>query len=485
MNAVRKTGLIIIAFVMAMAMGMTLQTFANEKPITMTLNNEIVKTEVEPIIEGGRTLIPARAFFEAMGGVVTWDNQSQEVGVQIEMDKVQLTIGSKEGLVNGVKRIMDVPARIVKNRTMIPVRFVSESLGCEVDWDDTTRTVIVNLPTKEEQPREPKIAIGTIKVVEKEDYYRITIDADRVIDKIAQQSYVNPKRFSVDIKDARIANGGGRINVDNEVFGAIRYSQFDNLTVRVVVDLDLNLSGKVSKSSDGTSLYIDFPRPTISADQTGGAPSSIPILDERMANKLILIDPGHGGKDPGAQGKIAGTVVLNEKDVNLSVALKVWEHLNTAGANVDMTRFDDSTLSTRERPELANNMGADLFVSIHNNSNTSPKPNGTEVLYSNKVLEEGYLINSKVLADTIQREMAKEVGLYNRGARQSPDLIVLKYSKMPAVIIEGAFLSNESDLKYMMTNEYVERYAKAVALGIIKTMNKYADEEDLDEWRDI
>lgn len=489
---IRRVSYMSIIFLLIMVMAMTISAYAKEDPISMKLNGTIVKTEVAPIIESGRTLIPARAFFEAMGGKVAWDEKNETVSVQLEMDEVKLVIGSKEGLVNGTKKSMDVPARIIQNRTMIPVRFVSESLGCDVDWENNSRTVIVDTPSKPDKPKAevpnitPKTSIKSISVSEKKSYYRIMVESDSVIGKYNQESYVNPKRFCVDVKDAKIIDGGGRVDTANEVFSAIRYSQFNDTTVRVVIDLDVNISGKVSKSSDGTCLYIDFAKLAVPSEPVGGGSlSSLPMLDNRMVDKLIFIDPGHGGSDPGALGKVDGQTVVNEKDVNLSVSLKLWEYLKSAGANVDMTRYADVRVELKDRPAMANNLGAYIFVSIHNNSNVSPVPNGTEVLYSEKASEEGCIIKSKELADEIQKEMVSELGTYNRGARQSPELAVLRLSKMPAVIVEGAFISNEKDRAYMMTDEYIERYAKAVAIGIINIMNKYADEEDSEEWREI
>lgn len=486
MNAVKR-GITVLLFMLVMIMGATGLTFAKEGPVTLKLNGIVVQTEVPPVMESNRTLIPARAFFEAMGGTVSWDKAREVVEVRLGMDTVQLTIGSRQAQVNSMEKTLDVPARIIQNRTMIPVRFVSECIGCTVGWDNATRTVSVATsaqpeepatPVEPEKPVEPAIPeteITSISVAEKENYYRVTVKADKKLGDYTTSNHTNPKRFSVDIKDAMYAKNSGQINADNQVFSSVRYSQYDKSTVRIVIDLNLNISGKVSKSSDGASLYIDFSKPEETPGTSNPATNpNLPRLDSRMADKLIVIDPGHGGDDPGALGKVNGKVVLNEKDVNLKVSLRLRELLEAAGAKVDMTRYTDTTIALRSRPETANNMNAELFVSIHNNSNTSSAPNGTEVLYFSKPSESGYNIKSKELAEAIQKEMAVEVGLYNRGARQVTDLVVMKYSTMPAVIVEGAFISNDSDRAYMMTDEYVERYATAVARAIIKVMNAHA-----------
>ncbi len=127
------------------------------------------------------------------------------------------------------------------------------------------------------------------------------------------------------------------------------------------------------------------------------------------------------------------------------------------------------------RPEAANAMNADLLVSIHNNSAETSTPNGAEVLYYDKVGTEAYGITSKELAACIQKELILETGLKDRGIIDCPHLAVLNKSLMPAVIIEGGFLSNPNDLQVMLTEEFKEGYAVAAARGIINALNAWAD----------
>ena len=100
--------------------------------------------DVMPVIDNGRTLVPMRAIFEALGASVSWDDATKTVTGTKDETVVVLQIGNKEVYVNNDKKELDVPAKIVDGRTLVPVRFISESLGCNVGWDDSTKTVIIN-----------------------------------------------------------------------------------------------------------------------------------------------------------------------------------------------------------------------------------------------------------------------------------------------------------------------------------------------------
>ncbi len=284
----------------------------------------------------------------------------------------------------------------------------------------------------------------------------------------------------------------GSIEADNEIFKSVRFSQFDSDTVRIVADLNEKVAGKVSLSDDRSTVFIDFDKSIfaggdvsrggqdgrgqdVSEDEDEDISGILPELDWRARGKLVAIDAGHGGSDSGATGKINGKVVIMEKDLNLDIALRVYKMLEEAGANVVLLRDRDITMNLYSRPEAANAMNADLLVSIHNNSAETSAPNGVEVLYYDKVGIEAYGITSGEVAAFIQKELVRETGLRDRGIISAPHLAVLNKSLMPAVIIEGGFLSNSNDLQVMLTEEYREAYAVAAARGIIHALNAWAD----------
>ncbi|MEA1960631.1 MAG: copper amine oxidase N-terminal domain-containing protein [Bacillota bacterium] len=117
---------------------------ASEPPITVTLDGATLSFDVPPTIENGRTLVPFRAIFEAMGATVSWDGE-QRIASGVKGDiSVALPIGSVDATINGEINALDVPAKIVEGRTLVPLRFVSESFGASVEWAGETRTITIN-----------------------------------------------------------------------------------------------------------------------------------------------------------------------------------------------------------------------------------------------------------------------------------------------------------------------------------------------------
>lgn len=463
--------LLLIVAIVILGSGMVFCAEGGDK-VSLQLDGKAIETDVAPIIEKDRTLIPYRALLEAMGADVSWDDKERMATAVLGSQKVQVTIDSTVGFVNGIKKSMDVPPRIINSRTMIPVRFVMENLKCNVDWDSTTRTVLIK------SPQEVKLTeITSITLEETKNSYRIKASANNIIDGTRTFAYEKPERYGIDIKNAVYRGGIGKINADNMVLGAVRFSQFNDETVRIVADLNDNVAGKVSLSSDKKTVYIDFekPEPGDNSEPDKGTivkpDVSLPEMDWRATGKLIVIDAGHGGSDPGAEGVLNGEHAIWEKELNLPIALRLYDLLKGAGANVSILRKTDKSMSLYSRPESANNMNADLLVSIHNNSCEISKAKGTEVLYYNKNGEADYGFTSRDVASYVQKEMLTTVGLSDRGIKSRPDLAVLKKSIMPAIIIEGGFLSNPDDLKVMLTDKFIENYSKATATGIIKALN--------------
>ena len=148
----------------------------------------------------------------------------------------------------------------------------------------------------------------------------------------------------------------------------------------------------------------------------------------------IFLDPGHGGKDPGAVA--AG---YREKDIALNIAHMVGMILEEAGAEVRMSRERDVFVCLAERAMMANEWGADLFLSIHCNSAASSAATGTESL----VYAENGRAND--LAGQIADRIGQDLHLTNRGVKVRPELAVLNSTHMDAVLVETAFISNAQD----------------------------------------
>lgn len=175
----------------------------------------------------------------------------------------------------------------------------------------------------------------------------------------------------------------------------------------------------------------------------------------------VVIDSGHGGKDNGATGA-SGSF---EKDFTLQVALKVEELAKQEpGIEVVLTRSEDRFISSidRERPEIANRLGADLFISIHGNTYEDASVSGTETYY--------YHENSRFLAEIMQKHMVQTSGFRDRGVKKE-DFFVLKDSNMPAALIEMGYLTNPQEENEMLTEDYQYRMASSILDGIKEALN--------------
>ncbi|GIQ70180.1 hypothetical protein XYCOK13_30040 [Xylanibacillus composti] len=187
----------------------------------------------------------------------------------------------------------------------------------------------------------------------------------------------------------------------------------------------------------------------------------------------VIVDPGHGGRDPGA----IGVNQLREKDVNLDIALKLKQALINKGYTVAMTRDNDIYLTLQERVEHANREQADIFVSIHANAHPSSTVRGSMVLYYDRNYPQAnypaspemsaLTPQSKALASYVLDEMVRSVGTQNRGLVPSAAYVV-RSGKMPSILVETAFLSNPQDAALLASEWAKISFAEAIAEGIAR-----------------
>lgn len=646
--------------------------------VTINVNGQkITGLDVPPVIINSRTLVPARAIFEKMGAEVTWNADTQEVYIVKNSDLVVLKINSETGHTNGLDFKMDTAAKIINDRTMIPVRAASEALGCKVGWDDSTRLISINeagyTAPVPETPSTPSIPstdtstgttpvgnsiqltgvslpsstgaqqIFTVKasgVIEKYNCFlldenRIVVDvynadmgiantnitttnsaivksirsaqnqtepvkiARVVLDLNANVKYsaslsedkksisitfdtnvvtdlnvktdgntdvitiygsttpavdvfalTNPDRIVIDIPNSTsqlLESYSSNLNY----IDTVRTGIFESTTTRIVLETNKYVNFQVVKGDGSTTVKItkstldnvvyDTSTKTIVLKNVDGLKESdfsvtdnyllgnykvtlkgnyqgtygygiisandalvsgivvqnttdgntqfvinenaivatkidvsdneihIKIMSPRdVYSKIVVIDAGHGKTDPGASGN-----GLIEKDVNLDIMLRVYGLLE-ANNNIKVyaTRLDDSYPTNVNRAKMANGV-ADLFVSIHQNSNDSATPNGTEVLYTVHSTDVAGKLTSKIAAQFIDNYLVKALGTTDRGIKNRTDLIVLNQTTVPAVLIETAFLSNKADADKLSQDSYKDAAAQAIYSAIVDMMNQY------------
>jgi len=228
---------------------------------------------------------------------------------------------------------------------------------------------------------------------------------------------------------------------------------------------------EILNSSTGCTVTVDGSNKLVYTAEKGFYKSDSPVVDEEpefeaSGETVIVIDPGHGGSDPGALGKnSSGKVVAYESNINLSIALKVGKKLEASGIKVVYTRKSDKYIKLQERSEIANNIECDLFVSIHCNSIANAEIRGTQVYY-HPVSEIG-----TVLAENVYDELVDRTGLSAKGTQNGSHLYVIRTTVCPAILVESAFISNESDRNYLLSESGQEAIAESIYQGIMKTID--------------
>ena len=655
--------------------------YSAEEVKIMIDGEELIPEDIPPVIIDERTMLPMRLIAEALGSEVLWNAETEQVFIINNTHTVTFTLGSKIADQNGVPFELDIPAIIINDRTMLPVRGVAEALDLEIIWDHSSRTVYIgavelppvtpppvdpvkpidpvkppnpnsdvitidgiSFPSATTSPQEFRIeannsifsyeeifvddskividiynakrmlpdiisetnsgVVSAIRTAEHMDgdkpytrvvldlvgkkNYKITQSSDKkeiiitfkqtVINEVAihnqnqkdtlviegdgalgaqVSTITNPSRLIVKIPnvqlqkeenldvdhcdfitDAKVSminadtmqveleingtiehewkevDGGFQLEVTKSTLENFVYDGLD-FAVELTGDARININD-IKKNDQHTQGYYEVILPgdykseygygTIKIDdsylkdiivETKGNNTIIRFNQNRyneyvveqtsngyaihvknpqeVYDKVLLLDAGHGGGDPGTNGN-----GLVEKNIALSLALKVEGYLKGSGIKIYQTRNTDVNPDKEWRAATANDI-ADFMVSIHLNAagetgNINPVPNGTETLYkvlSNEINVTSNQLTSKKSAQIMQNHVLKAMDSTNRGLKERTDLLIFNASKVPMVILEVGFLTNPGDALKLSKNEYQDKVAKAIAEGIIETMDTY------------
>ncbi|MBQ7985832.1 MAG: N-acetylmuramoyl-L-alanine amidase [Clostridia bacterium] len=506
---------------------------------------------LNPIIFNDRAVVPVREVFEALGATVTYVASDNTVRVYYKNTTVKLTIGAKTAIVNGLaKNIPDgVGAKLIGKwgefpKTMVPIRFISENIGLDVGYDGENKIISVSekkstrptanptatpKPTVTPTPTKTPTPTGSsepIKLTAKltklsydidDDMITVKITASSSVDSISKAVLTSSGTLYADIFGAQNTLAT-RTEIDEDcIMKAIRIGQHDEYT-RVAIDTENVEKYAVSLSSDNKTITFKLtadedvdleipeptntPKPTTTPKPSPGAtidpsesasPSPTPTPMYYDTRKIVVLDAGHGGYDPGASGylmteeekaayldalendeKLIATMEagngekIDEKDIALAVTKKVKENLEDNGIEVILTREGDTYPTLDSRPELANEEGAVIFVSIHLNSTVSPVTGakGIEVYYSTQNNDDELGITSKELAEEILDCVVESTDAFGRGVK-SGNLLVNRKCRMPSALIEIGFMNNPVELELMIDEDYQDKLAAGIARGII------------------
>lgn len=194
-------------------------------------------------------------------------------------------------------------------------------------------------------------------------------------------------------------------------------------------------------------------------EESGLLFSSPGTADEADGPPLIVLDAGHGGKDPGSSSR-----GVDEKDINLEIVFKAARLLEEEGYAVALTREDDSFVSLEDRVAFASEQGAAAFVSVHLNAlDDDTVTHGVET-YSN----ESACAGSAALARAVQSRVVAETGGKDRGVTTDSEFYVVHHAQVPACLLEAGFLTAEEEGALLMDSGYQDKVAAGIAAGVME-----------------
>ncbi|OXS61137.1 hypothetical protein B1A99_06330 [Cohnella sp. CIP 111063] len=485
--------LFVVAGMLVLSSGMAHAAKAETPTPKLILDGMELEPQVPPFLLNSTVMVPVRIATENLGYKVDFDNSKKQVTVSNGKKKLVMTVDKPTAYLDGTPMEMTKPPLIQSQFTLIPLRFLGESLGVQVFWDNQIKSVFMYSPAETEpggsagKPTDPSDG-GLIGVVDPSEGTgesgeetspgtvvppAVTGNLNEIYYDPGTESVVlkydglivprdfkldNPKRIVIDVPNGRYAPefipavdfsmaNEGYIPVEgHEALRSIRYSMFgtDTKAPRFVLDLNQAWDYELSNDPGAGTLTIALKRPP-----------------EDKSLYTVVLDAGHGGTDPGA----ISISKKPEKDFNLAVVLKVQALLaGEERIKLILTRADDTYPTLTDRYTLANSIQADIFVSVHANSSTSPNTNGTETYYTRE--------DSKAFAQLMHSLFAPATGLKDNGYKKhSVNLAVTTKTTMPAILLEAGYLSSSIDEPKLWTEELQNRVAQAIATGIKLQLN--------------
>ena len=460
---------------------MTVVETTRRRDVAVQSHGDVEMVELGGLLNGlGVTLAT-----DAAAGTGSLSYQGREVGL---FHKKSLAS------VNGDLRLLSSPVWLESGHWYVPLdavsRLLGPLLGVSVTWRPAQRALLIG------PVRLPRVSVSTYVGA---DTARVVFQStDRVSFQVSQGS----GRVSVSVPNELIDTGLQRERVTGGIVELVEFQGGRDQVFNVVLGPRFQ-QFRASEQDAPPRLILEFQaapvatRPTPAATPAAATAPKAPAAAAAEA-PVIVIDPGHGGDEVGAQGP-GGTL---EKDVTLALARKLRSSLaNRLGLQAFLTRDKDQALSLDERAAIANNYKAAIFVSIHANASRSHGARGSEVYFlayqatddeSRRIAaaeggiestgttangvpdlalvlwdmaQADHLEESSVLASRIQEELAGVTGSEGRGVKQAP-FRVLVGAAMPAVLVEVAFISNPEEEKLLTSDAYQNKVVTAIVQGV-------------------
>ncbi|OGR68888.1 MAG: hypothetical protein A2081_04435 [Elusimicrobia bacterium GWC2_61_19] len=488
------------------------------------LRNGVYAGKIGTYSLSGTLYLNASEAARLIGGKIYWYPVSGKLLLQIKGNKVVFFMKSDSVLINDEKQEFPNPLIVRGGKAFLALDFFvskhfADAFGFRLDYNKATGAL----------GAQREVNITSVNFFSYQDKTRIVVYMEEPLEWQTSQKENN--LFNVTVMGG-VIGGEEKLNIGDGTVRGVDLIQ-ENKMARVVVNPDDNFgSVNVFKLTDPDRLVIDVMKQRSSIPQSITAPETdaaavippngggfgvaaasaaavtaaggmnIPdkMTVERSGRKKIVIDAGHGGKDPGGR-KLFG---LKEKDLNLAVAKELYDQLKGEELfDVLLTRNDDTFVPLADRSIVANNFKADIFISIHANASRDRREKGFEIYfmsekasdpwaaevadYENSVvgLEDGagqgdpaamllhsmarneYLNEGSRLAGMVTAEMEKRTPFANRGVKQAA-FYVLRGTYSPGILVEMGFMTNSSDQKNMNDKKTRVKIASAIYRGVMK-----------------
>jgi N-acetylmuramoyl-L-alanine amidase len=334
---------------------------------------------------------------------------------------------------------------------------------------------------------------------------KINLDSDDVLELYFKQSIkssdiaikttTNPEKKVFDFNDIKIKNGLGRIDAMHTVSIIPNWRNGD---VRIIIDGGIANNGKLSENGDIFRINLKLHRDQASKNDNTEKEDTISKEEKsKSCNRdIVVIDAGHGGKDPGATSN-----GINEKDIVLAVAKKLASSLSNNGYKVYLTRNDDRFLTLEQRTRIADKKDAKIFISLH--CNAVPNDNQAKILHGvetfflqktrdarsqsvaarenasvlqgadkkskqviiDSVLSGPKIILSNKLAIDIQKSIVDKTDSHNGGIKSAPFWVLVGASR-PSILVELGYITNANEREKLLSSSYQDKLANGISDGI-------------------
>lgn len=430
-----------------------------------------------------------------------WNASSRKIVLGVGRARIVLTVDTRVVVVDGEPVMMRTPVRYDDGAVLVPLEFILETASQYTprgfEWNEDEKRLAVG-----------GIGFNVTQVSFAQSAARTTVTIH----------LTEPLVYNVDTATpglVRVKLYGGRVDVRafavREARGLVAGVRAEQSERDAFVTIDVSREAtrlRIERQDAPPQLEIVIEKGK-APDGEGVPEGTIEIVDEGNDGRSsflidrVCIDAGHGGRD---HGKESANGVL-EKDVTLAIARAVRDRIQAElGLEVVMTRDDDRLVDLVERTEIANTAGCDLFVSIHCNSwfhdqtagfesyflspakseserslqrfenaaggGAAEAPRGDVEFILWDLVQNAYIDESSTFAEFVQREMTARLGIKSRGVKQA-NFVVLQGSKMPAVLIETAFLSNPEEERLLVDPDFQRRIADGVVESIRKMQDRY------------